>query len=184
MRTAMVKQALELIEECVEEAQQKRKAKLSGRLMRALAHLAGKEQEEAAWQTAGLLHDLDCFIKTIHVDLPLHGLKTVEILKDREIGNEQVYQAIAAHNPHSGVMAENMMQRAMIVADCAVEAVAEVEKAKKEYTASDIFEQMKKQMTSAQYQSECEAFCTEAALTKDKVFAALAEAAAVKKEDG
>lgn len=69
-------------------------------VMRALAKKLEPQKEEE-WALAGLLHDLDIDIldyRNNEEQTKYHGIKTVEILKENNIGNDYVYQAIKAHN--------------------------------------------------------------------------------------
>jgi len=119
----MINQAIELLNECVGEPSMKKNAFITSAMMKEMALLAKKSEESQVWQVAGLLYDLDGCIDKLHLVPQLHGLKTVEILKDRQIGNEQIYGAIAAHSAASGVVADEMMHKALIVADGVMESV-------------------------------------------------------------
>ncbi|MCC5911641.1 MAG: HD domain-containing protein [Clostridiaceae bacterium] len=86
-------------------------------VMRALAKKVEPEKEEE-WAMAGLLHDLDAdLIDYKNGDNHLHGPKTVEILKEVALGNEEIYHAICAHNEATGTKIESKMDRAIYAAD-------------------------------------------------------------------
>lgn len=85
-------------------------------VMRALAKKLEPENEEK-WALAGLLHDLDEDLVDWRNDMRVHGPKTVEVLKEHKIGDEDMYQAILAHNPATGVKAKSNFQTALYAAD-------------------------------------------------------------------
>lgn len=62
-------------------------------VMAALAKRLGEDREK--WALAGLLHDLD--VEITNADLRIHGLKTVEILREKGIDPE-IIEAIRLHN--------------------------------------------------------------------------------------
>lgn len=85
-------------------------------VMRELAkRLAPDEEEE--WAIAGLLHDLDNDCVDWEKDMSLHGPKTIELMKENKVGNDRMYQAILAHNPHNGSLIQTTFDRAMYAAD-------------------------------------------------------------------
>lgn len=85
-------------------------------VMLALAESLAPNQLEI-WSTAAILHDLDYDITSYKICPKLHGLKTIEILKDENFGNEDIYSIIAAHNEETGVRAESLAQKALISAN-------------------------------------------------------------------
>lgn len=85
-------------------------------IMKGLARKLAPEQEER-WGIIGLLHDLDeeqCEWKE-HPEV--HGPTSVEILKKEGIDDQELFQAICAHNPASGVKARTTLQYAVLAAD-------------------------------------------------------------------
>ncbi len=73
--------------------------------------------EEERWGIVGLLHDLDeehCEWQT-HPEV--HGPTSVEILKKEGVDDPELFQAICAHNPASGVKASSTLQYAVLAAD-------------------------------------------------------------------
>ncbi|MCR8745582.1 HD domain-containing protein [Romboutsia lituseburensis] len=78
-------------------------------------------QKTDEWAIAGLLHDLDSDLldyKNNAEESKLHGIKTVEILKNENFGNEYIYQAIKAHNEdENGIKRESVMDKAIYAAD-------------------------------------------------------------------
>jgi predicted hydrolase (HD superfamily) len=86
-------------------------------VMRELAKKLEPEKENE-WAIAGLLHDLDAdLIDYKNGENNLHGPKTVEILKEENFGNEEIYQAICAHNKDTGFKIESKMDQAIYAAD-------------------------------------------------------------------
>jgi len=81
-------------------------------IMRALAPRLGGDPDE--WAVAGLGHDLD--IEQTEDDFSRHGRIAADLLKERHAG-EAVVHAIAAHNPMTGVVADDTMSIALIAAD-------------------------------------------------------------------
>ena len=65
-------------------------------IMRALAKRLGEDEE--LWGLVGLLHDLD--YELVNKDPKVHGLKTMELLKDYL--PRYALEAIALHNEHNG----------------------------------------------------------------------------------
>ncbi len=85
-------------------------------VMRALAKKFEPDKVDL-WGLAGLLHDLDEDLVDWKADMSLHGPKTVEVLKENNFGNEEMYHAILAHNPANGSKITNAFERAMYAAD-------------------------------------------------------------------
>lgn len=85
-------------------------------IMRGLAEKLDPERVEY-WGIAGLLHDLDeehCEWKE-HPEV--HGPTSVEILKKEGVEDQELFDAICAHNPKSGVKAKTKIQYALLAAD-------------------------------------------------------------------
>ena len=85
-------------------------------VMRGLAEKLEQENIDK-WGITGLLHDLDADIVDYVQNPHLHGPKTVEILKAEGFGDEDMYNAICAHNQESGVEIKSKMDQAIYAAD-------------------------------------------------------------------
>ena len=82
-------------------------------IMAALAERLGGDRER--WALAGLLHDLDV-VETADL-MDVHGLRTVEWLRAEGLDDEEVLDAIRAHNPANGSSSQATMARALFAAD-------------------------------------------------------------------
>lgn len=79
-------------------------------ILRGLARHFGANED--LWGMTGLLHDLD-YEMTVE-DLPNHGLKTPEILKEAGYDIPEMFQAIRSHNEmHTGVKRESRLDFAL-----------------------------------------------------------------------
>ncbi len=85
-------------------------------VMRALAKKIDPQNEQE-WALAGLLHDLDNDTVDWERDMSVHGPKTIEILKENNLGTESMYRAILAHNPKNGSKITNDFEQALYAAD-------------------------------------------------------------------
>ncbi|WP_346909728.1 HD domain-containing protein [Faecalicatena orotica] len=85
-------------------------------IMRGLAKRLAPEQEER-WGIVGLLHDLDEEQCEWQEHPEVHGPTSVEILKKEGINDQELFDAICAHNPASGVKAHTNLQYAVLAAD-------------------------------------------------------------------
>ncbi len=85
-------------------------------VMRALAERLAPEDVDL-WGIAGLLHDLDEDVCGWKEDMSKHGPMTVEILKEKGLGNKAMYDAILAHNPENGKKITNNFENALYAAD-------------------------------------------------------------------
>lgn len=85
-------------------------------VMRALARRLAPEDVDL-WGIAGLLHDLDEDVCGWREDMSKHGPMTVEILKEHDFGNEEMYNAILAHNLENGKKITNAFENALYAAD-------------------------------------------------------------------
>lgn len=85
-------------------------------VMRGLAKKLDPENIDK-WGITGLLHDLDADIVDYVQNPHLHGPKTVEILKAEGFGDEDMYNAICAHNQESGTEIKSKMDQAIYAAD-------------------------------------------------------------------
>lgn len=81
-------------------------------IMRALAPRLSGDPEE--WALAGLGHDLD--VERTEEDFRRHGQIAADLLKERGAGDAVVH-AVAAHNPMTGVVADDTISVALIAAD-------------------------------------------------------------------
>jgi len=82
-------------------------------LMGALAAHLG--EDEAKWRLAGLLHDLDA--EETSETMEVHGSRTVEWLREVGFDDDDILQAIEAHNPANGSRIKTKMDRALFAAD-------------------------------------------------------------------
>lgn len=85
-------------------------------IMRGLAGRLAPGQEER-WGIVGLLHDLDEEQCEWQEHPEVHGPTTVEILKKEGVNDQELFDAICAHNPESGVKAHTNLQYAVLAAD-------------------------------------------------------------------
>ncbi len=67
------------------------------------------------WAVAGLLHDLD--VEETADMMTVHGMRTVEWLRDVGFEDEEVIDAIRAHNPANGSEITTTMAGALLAAD-------------------------------------------------------------------
>ena len=85
-------------------------------IMRGVARELDPERVEF-WGVCGLLHDLD----EEHCDWrnhpEVHGPTSVEILKKEGIDDQELFDAICAHNPKCGVRAKTTLQYALLASD-------------------------------------------------------------------
>lgn len=86
-------EALALLKEYVKNENMIKHCLASEAVMDALAERLGEDREQ--WSLAGLLHDLD--VEITDADLRIHGLKTVEILREKGVDPE-IIEAIRLHN--------------------------------------------------------------------------------------
>ena len=85
-------------------------------IMRGLAKRLDPERVEL-WGVCGLLHDLDEEQCDWEHDLSVHGPTSVELLKKEGVEDQELFDAICAHNPKSGVRAKTKLQYALLAAD-------------------------------------------------------------------
>ncbi|MFV0363615.1 MAG: HD domain-containing protein [Suipraeoptans sp.] len=85
-------------------------------IMRGLAKKLEPERVEY-WGIVGLLHDLDEEQCDWQNDLSVHGPTSVEILKKEGIEDQEMFDAIKAHNPANGMKARTKLQYAILAAD-------------------------------------------------------------------
>lgn len=85
-------------------------------VMRALAARLAPTEEEL-WGITGLLHDLDIDVSNWQEHPERHGPVTVELLKKHNFGCDEMYGAIMAHNPDTGVTPQTLFEKALYAAD-------------------------------------------------------------------
>lgn len=83
-------------------------------IMGALARRLGGDEQR--WRLAGLLHDLD--VEQTADRMEAHGNLTIEWLREAGLDDEEVLQAIRAHNSSNGSSITCAMDRAMFACDC------------------------------------------------------------------
>ena len=108
--------AFELLEKYVSTPHIKIHSLATEAVMRALATRLSPGDEQM-WAVAGLLHDLDEDCCDWRNDMSTHGPKSIEILKEHNFGNEDIYNAILAHNPENGKKPETKFEIAMYAGD-------------------------------------------------------------------
>ncbi len=108
--------AIDLLEKYVSTPHIKVHSLATEAVMRALAKKLAPEDEQL-WAMAGLLHDLDNDSCDWKNDMATHGPVTISLLEEHNFGNEQMYQAILAHNPANGKKPENTFEIAMYAGD-------------------------------------------------------------------
>jgi putative nucleotidyltransferase with HDIG domain len=77
------------------------------------ARLDGDVQK---WRLAGLVHDVDA--EQTADDMGTHATLAVEWLREAGIDDEEVLQAVLAHNPGNGSVVVSAMDRALFACDC------------------------------------------------------------------
>ncbi len=107
-------EALSLVRERVQSDNLVKHMLATEAIMGALAERLGGDRER--WRLAGLLHDLDVEETMDHMEV--HGTRTVEMLRDAELADPEVLQAILAHNPGNGSTVGSPMDRALFACDC------------------------------------------------------------------
>ena len=85
-------------------------------VMRTLAKRFSPADEEL-WGMTGLLHDLDVDVSNWQEYPERHGPVTVELLKKQNFGCDEMYNAIIAHNPDTGVVPQTIFEKALFAAD-------------------------------------------------------------------
>lgn len=82
-------------------------------IMTALAERLGGDVPR--WAMAGLLHDLD--VEETADQMEVHATRTVEWLRETGFDDEEILDAIGAHNPANGSEITTTMARALFAAD-------------------------------------------------------------------
>lgn len=85
-------------------------------VMKALAERLAPDKAEE-WGITGLLHDIDSDLTDYSTCPELHGPKTVEILKQRNFGTDEMHHAILAHNKATGTPIETTLDQTLFAAD-------------------------------------------------------------------
>lgn len=83
-------------------------------IMGALAVRLGGDEDQ--WRLAGLLHDLD--VQQTADRMEVHGTLTVQWLRESGLEDEEILQAILAHNPANGSTVRSSLDRALFACDC------------------------------------------------------------------
>jgi len=107
-------QALELVQEKVQNENLVNHMVAAEAIMGALAKRLGGDEER--WRLAGLLHDLD--VEETVDTMEVHGTLTARWLREAGFDDEEVLQAIRAHNSANGSSVESPMDRALFACDC------------------------------------------------------------------
>ncbi|MCD6217870.1 HDIG domain-containing protein [bacterium] len=81
-------------------------------VMRALASELGEDEDR--WGIAGLVHDVD--LEILGDDLSRHSLLSAEMVKEKGFDDE-IVQAVAAHNGVHGLPRESKMAKALYACD-------------------------------------------------------------------
>jgi putative nucleotidyltransferase with HDIG domain len=106
-------EALELIREKVPNENLVKHMLATEAIMGALAERLGGDR--GRWALTGLLHDLDV-VETADA-MEVHGTRTVEWLREAGMTDEDILDAIAAHNPANGSTIDSTMAGALFAAD-------------------------------------------------------------------
>jgi len=106
-------QALQLVRERVKNENLVSHMLATEAIMGALARRLGGD--ESGWRLAGLLHDLD--VEETADKMEVHGTTTVQWLREAGLADEEVLQAILAHNSANGSCIRCPMDRALFACD-------------------------------------------------------------------
>ncbi|MEA3400124.1 MAG: HDIG domain-containing protein [Armatimonadota bacterium] len=104
-------EALEILQEYVENENLRKHAYAVEAAMRAYARKFGEDEDY--WGNVGLLHDFDW---EIHPTMEEHPSKGAEILRERGV-DEELVMDIQAHAPHSGVPRDTLVRKAIFAVD-------------------------------------------------------------------
>lgn len=107
-------QALSLVRERIKNENLVKHMLAAEAIMGALAERMGGDPDR--WRLAGLLHDLDA--EETADKMEIHGTRTVAWLREAGLEDEEVLQAILAHNPANGSAVGCPMDRALFACDC------------------------------------------------------------------
>lgn len=107
-----VNEAWELTTEYVQDKGLRRHILSVGAAMRFYAGLLG--EDEAYWETIGLLHDFDW---EIHPDLDRHPMEGAPILRDRGWDEETIRIILSHYSEGTGVMREKPVDFALLACD-------------------------------------------------------------------
>lgn len=106
-------EALALVRERVKNENLVRHMLATEAIMASLAERLGGDRER--WALAGLLHDLD--VEETAERMESHGLVTVAWLQAQGLYDEEVLQAIRAHNQANGSCCDSLLDRVLLAAD-------------------------------------------------------------------
>jgi len=84
-------------------------------IMQALARHFGEDEEK--WGLAGLVHDIDMEEVDYHEEPEKHGLKGVEILRENGLNDQEILDAVLAHNEATGKKRETLLEKAIYSVD-------------------------------------------------------------------
>ena len=107
-------QALDLVRQQVKNENLVKHMLATEAIMGALAERLDGDRHR--WRLAGLVHDLD--VEETAERMEVHGIRTVEWLRESGLEDEEVLQAILAHNPSNGSVVGSPMDRALFACDC------------------------------------------------------------------
>jgi len=107
-------QALQLVKENIKNKNSIKHCLAAEAIMIGLAEHFNEDIK--LWGLVGLLHDLDMELVDYIKEPEKHGLKTVEMLKEKGIDNV-ILEAIKAHNSATGKIAETKLEKAIYCAD-------------------------------------------------------------------
>jgi putative nucleotidyltransferase with HDIG domain len=107
-------QSLELVRDRVKNENLVNHMLAAEAIMGALARRLGGDEDR--WRMAGLLHDLD--VEETAEAMEVHGTRTVQWLREAGLDDEEVLQAILAHNSANGSSIGSEMDRALFACDC------------------------------------------------------------------
>jgi hypothetical protein len=102
-------QALEIVNRHISNPQMVKHMLATEAVMRALARRFGEDEDR--WGLAGLLHDADAEIATSEEQ----GLDVPKLTQD--VLDEEIFTAIASHNPYTGIRPKGRMGWALHAAD-------------------------------------------------------------------
>ena len=106
--------ALDLIKKYVKNGNSVKHMLATEAIMKALARKFNQNEEE--WGLVGLLHDIDMEMVDYNDEPEKHGLKSVEILKEKNI-NFEILEAVKAHNEATGKIPETLMEKSIFCVD-------------------------------------------------------------------
>ncbi len=108
-------QALNLVKKYVKTKNSVKHMIATEAVMRKMADYFEKDQD--LWGIAGLLHDTDMEEVDYDKNPEKHGLKSIEILKEEGVENQEILDAVLAHNPETGRKADSLMEKVIKAVD-------------------------------------------------------------------